>query len=59
MTCLFCQIHPRLPGRARCEACAKVADALAKEKKKVSNAKARGQQGYSALSGEWLRKGLR
>lgn len=59
MTCMFCHIHERLPGRARCEACAKIADAEAKEKKKISNAKSRGQQGYSQLSGDWLRKRLR
>lgn len=58
MSCMSCGVRERMRGRARCEECAKVADAEAKEKKKVWNNTVRVQQGYNVLMGEWAKRRL-
>jgi hypothetical protein len=58
MSCMSCGVRERMRGRARCEECAKVADAEAKEKKKVWNSTVRVQQGYNVLMGEWAKRRL-
>lgn len=55
MTCITCQIHERMRGRLRCEDCAKIADAAAKERK-AAQGWTRG--GFNAMMAEWAKKRL-
>lgn len=56
MTCITCQIHERMRGRLRCEDCAKIADAAARERK---NKPAWTRSGFNVMMAEWAKKRLR
>lgn len=55
-TCITCQIHERMRGRLRCEDCAKLADAAARERK---NKPAWTRSGFNPMMAEWAKKRLR